>query len=252
MVELIRPYCTLEDVRVECKNSTTDNDELYLRCINLASRYVENICKRDFSYHDHTTTPFRVARHQVLGRDIILRWPVINITDIRVWYDPTVQSIPEYSLKVNEYYFDVGSSLVSLEPYFDWRGGWSPMPQYSNTGNTGYSGEPAFWNGSIGLSSLNPTPDQMGLTYPFRGVIELTGEFGYAPVEGDTDLQLPSPFMPAAVRRATVIVASAWSYQRAVQQVGLDGSTTSLLDNRVTLEVEELLENYAYVANSSF
>jgi hypothetical protein len=163
-----------------------------------------------------------------------------------------VPSIPEYSLKPNEYYYDVGSALISLEPYFDWRGGWSPIPQYSNTGNAGYSTDPSFWNGSLGLSSLNPTQDQMGLSYPFRGIIELTGEFGYTPVDGDTDLQLPSPFMPAAVRRSAVIIAAAWSYERAVQQVGLDGSTTSLLDNRITLEVHELLEHYAYVSNCSF
>lgn len=249
MGTLVRPYCTLEDVRNECKNSTTDNDELYLRCINLASSYVEDVCGRDFSYHDNRVTPFRVPRNQVLGTEIILRWPIISITDVRMWYDPLVQSSSDFSLNPNEYYFDVGSSLISLEPYYDWRGGWSPIPQ---SGSTGYTADPAFWNGSIGLSSLNPTRNEMGLGYPFRGIIEVTGEFGYPPVVGDTDLQLPSPNLPAVVRRAATIVAAAWSYQKSVQQVGLDGSTVNLLDNRVSLEVKDLLDYHTYIANSSF
>jgi hypothetical protein len=252
MVTLLRPYCTLEEVRVECKNSTTDNDELYLRCINLASRYIENICKRDFWFHDHTTTPFRVPRSQVLGNEISLKSPVRTLTDVRVWFDPRLETSVEYSLKPEEYYFEEDSDTISIEPHYTWRGGWAPMQALGNTGNTGYAGEPSFWHGSNGLSSLNPTEDQMGLPYPFRGIIELYGTFGYALEDGVGADQKPPPLLPAAIRRSAVIVAAAWSYERAVQQVGLDGSTVNLLDNRITLEVEELLEHYAYMTNSNF
>lgn len=250
MVTMLRPYCTLEEVRTECKNSTTDNDDLYRRCINLASRYIEKTCKRDFWFHDHTTTPFRIPRSQVIGNEISLRWPIISLTDVRVWFDPKVQTSSDFSLKLDEYYFEPDSSTIQLEPYYSWRGGWAPMQALGNTGNTGYAGEPSFWNSSMGLASLNPTKDQMGFDYPFRGIIEVYGTFGY-PLDSNND-QIPPPTMPAAVRRSAVIVAAAWSYERAVQQVGLDGSTTSLLDNRITMEVEELLEHYAYMTNSSF
>jgi len=186
----------------------------------------------------------------VLANEISLKHKINTLTDVRIWFDPRVATSSDFSLKPEEYYFEPDSYTISIEQYYNWRGGWAPMEALGNTGNTGYAGEPSFWNGSIGLSSLNPNPNTTGLDYPFRGIIELYGTFGY-PLDGVND-QLPPPTMPAAVRRSAVIVAAAWSYERSVQQVGLDGSTTSLLDNRITIEVEELLEHYAYMTNSCF
>jgi len=185
-----------------------------------------------------------------LANEVSLKHKINTLTDVRVWFDPRVATSSEFSLKPEEYYFEPESYTLQIEPQYNWIGGWSSVDALGGTGNTGYAGEPTFWSGSVGLSSLNPTRDQMGLDYPFRGIIELYGTFGYA-LDGTND-QLPPPTMPAAVRRSAVIIASAWSYERAVQQVGLDGSTVNLLDNRITLEVEELLEHYAYMTNSCF
>jgi hypothetical protein len=212
MATLLKPYCTLLDVQVETKNSGSENDDLYTQAINLASRYVDTYCRRDFWYYDYKETPYRVPRSRVIGNDVVLPFPIIDLTEVRYMEDPTVTSSTDFALSEIEYYFEEGKSTINLS------------------------------------STLQ-------INYPFDGKMEVYGEFGF-PLQLDDNndpvLTVPPPTLPAAVRRATAIVAAAWSNERRVEQVALDGSRTSLIDNSVNKEVFSLLECFVNRIGNSF
>lgn len=82
MTTLLRPYCTLLEVGKETKNSAPENDDWYRACINMASRWVEEYCHRDFWFHDHSETPYVVPRKYVLGDEVFLPFPIISLDSL--------------------------------------------------------------------------------------------------------------------------------------------------------------------------
>lgn len=212
MVTLERPYCTLADVQLETKNSGSENDDLYLNCINAASRYIDTYCRRDFWFHDYTTTPYRVPRSAILGNDIVLPFGIIDITEIRYMADSTVSSSPDFALSEIEYYYVPGRTIINI----------------SST---------------------------VQINYPFDGKMEVYGTFGYnLALDADDEpiLTQPPTDIPAAVRRAATIVAAAWSNERRLESVALDGSKSMVLDNTVNKEVFSLLERFVRRSGNNF
>ena len=212
MITLQKPYCTILDVQTETRNSDSENTQLYTQAINFASRYIDSYCARDFWNHDHRSEAYKVPRSRVLGGDLILPFPIIDLTSIRFSADPTVTSSPDQELSEIEYYYEEGSNLISI----------------SST---------------------------IQIDYPFLGRIELFGDFGYT-LEVDEDgfpvIVAPPVDIPAAVRRAATIVAAAWSNERRVEQVALDGSRSQLLDNTVNKEVFALLGPFVSRTGNNF
>jgi hypothetical protein len=52
--------------------------------------------------------------------------------------------------------------------------------------------------------------------------------------------------IPAPVRHATVLIASAWSVQNRTEKLSLEGQTQSLLDTKIPDEARKLLEPKIY------
>lgn len=210
---LLRPYTTLEEVQRETKNSGTELDDWYRDCINLASRYIEERCKRDFWFHDYTGSEYRVRRSRVLEDKVVLPFPIISLTQVRVFSDILDPSDANDIWKTDEYYYEVGEPTIHTEAETDWK----------------FTGAP----GRFG-------------SYPFRGFLWIKGEFGY-PLDAASDVtpsQVPPPTIPANVRRACTLIAAAVSDEMHKETVGLDGSRIELLETRVPREVHPMLERY--------
>ncbi len=240
---LFQPYCTLLEVQQETKNSGSENDDVYRTAINLASRFIEDYCRRDFWFHDHTVDPLQVPRAKVMGDMVCLDWPILTLTDLRVWDRSAGASTPANSLPVEGYYFDPGHCLITRE-HGTFGGGAGFMEGAYNPNL-----------GSFGTNSGRLTADthQGAHGYPFRLSMELYGTFGYALDTDPTNyLELPPPKVPAAVRRACVILAANWSNENHKQVVGLDGSKTELLETRVGSEVKMLLERWVNMVQVNF
>ncbi len=65
---LLRPYCTEAEARAECGNSDTADiiTQAFRDAINRASRHIEDVTKRDFVLHDHTTDPLIInPKHMI-------------------------------------------------------------------------------------------------------------------------------------------------------------------------------------------
>lgn len=68
----------------------------------------------------------------------------------------------------------------------------------------------------------------------------LTGTFGYA-LEASQGATKPPVGLPGSVRRACVLIASAWTVQNRKEVLGPDGAKESLLDTKVSEEARKLL-----------
>lgn len=86
-VTLLRPYCTVEEVRAVCGNQSADIADKLGTAINTASRFLEEILKRDFVLHDHSATPLTLrkvaVRSTIIGKELYLPYsPIITLTSI--------------------------------------------------------------------------------------------------------------------------------------------------------------------------
>lgn len=95
---LSTPYCTLQDLKDELRNDDSEiKPEVLTRheeAINQASRLVEDWCLRDFTYHDHSSTPYTVLEREVIGDMIYLAWPIKTLTLVTV--DGDTISVDDY------------------------------------------------------------------------------------------------------------------------------------------------------------
>jgi hypothetical protein len=73
---------------------------------------------------------------------------------------------------------------------------------------------------------------------PFTGELAIKGSFGF-PTTVATE---PPATIPASVRRATILIACAFSNEWRRERVAFDGSRESLLETKVPSEVNELLK----------
>lgn len=74
--------------------------------------------------------------------------------------------------------------------------------------------------------------------------IQFRGTFGY-PFSVENPETNP-PEIPEAVSRAATLIASAWSGENRKDQVGLDGSKVSILDNTIPAEAKTLLQKFVW------
>lgn len=71
------------------------------------------------------------------------------------------------------------------------------------------------------------------LAYPFTAQLTIRGSGGYSVSE-----------IPAPIRRAAVLIAAVFSSEKRIEQIGFDGSRTTLIDTRIPQEVKDLLKRY--------
>jgi hypothetical protein len=84
MTTLDRPYCSLEDVQKETRNSDNENSEWYRTCINRASRWVEDYTRRVFRFQDKQANGYTVRERDIAGDCVYLPWPVITVDSVAV------------------------------------------------------------------------------------------------------------------------------------------------------------------------
>lgn len=77
---LLRPLCTLDDVKREAKIPLTDSEsnEKLRNAINSASRYIESYLRREFVSLDYSTTALKVRNEWVYGGEVFLPWPLLT------------------------------------------------------------------------------------------------------------------------------------------------------------------------------
>lgn len=76
------PYCSLADVQHECGNDDADKVAVMEDCINRASRRAEEVCHRDWTYHNHASSPLSVESGWLLGDSVFFPWPIITLTEV--------------------------------------------------------------------------------------------------------------------------------------------------------------------------
>lgn len=109
---LDKPYCTLTDVHRETRNSGAELEEKYEDAINLASRWIEEHCHRDFWFHDHSASALVVDREMVIGKSIFLPWPVRTLTGLWTYYDHTVGKTDNDEWDSDEYRVQIGKCQI--------------------------------------------------------------------------------------------------------------------------------------------
>jgi hypothetical protein len=163
------PYCTLLDVQKETKNSKPENTEWYETCIGIASRLVEDYCRRDFKLHDHTedNALLVVPRSWVMQDEIHLPWPIIELESLWYFIDRVIGKTDKDIWPASDYYFEVGGSVITSE-------------------------HPLLFSD----------------VHPFRGNIVLKGKFGYeTEVDADLPTGLPATIRKCtAVIAATISI----------------------------------------------
>jgi hypothetical protein len=219
---LVRPYCTVRDVQRETFEDAEALTPWFETCINRASRWVDEFCLRDFWFHDHSpgegeddpgNPPYRVPRKCVLGTKVFLPFPIIELT--RLWVtDEVVDELTE-------------NDLVRDDAY--------------------------FWEAELGVArGIIVSEEGSWGYYPFRRIMWLEGQFGYALAlnsSGEPEPKLPPPGIPVAVRRSATLVAAALSAEKHVEQIGLDGARVELLDMSIPKDAIEMLTRYRPLAN---
>lgn len=86
-VTLLRPYCSVTEVRAVCGNNDTAIEDKLKESINTASRFIEDLLRRDFVLHDHSSDALVVHKASVqkaiMGLELYLPYaPIIQITEI--------------------------------------------------------------------------------------------------------------------------------------------------------------------------
>jgi len=216
MATLLRPYTTLAEVQRETKNSGSELDDWYEECINLASRYIEERCKRDFWFHDHTTTPYEIKRRNVYADVAVLPFPIITLDEVRVFTDIEDPANANDVWDATEYYFVTGERPIHAEG--EWQFGEYPF---------------------VGFFRVKGT-----FGYPLAAGAEIT--------TGGTADTTPPPRLPTNIRRAATMIASALSNENHKEQIGLDGVRVELLETAIPSQVHAMLERFRDQTETQF
>ena len=221
-VTLLRPACSRADVQQVTRNEDTDNNDAFDKAINLASRWLEERLGRVFWFHDHTSTALVVNRRDVIRNKIYLPFPVITLTELVV-SDHDGSNADTW--ETDEYFFqnsDSGHSAIIQSA-----GGSSRYHKHLAEGG-----------------HFVPYPNNAGVK------VSIKGTFGWGTDENNPTV--PRSNIPAAVRRAAALIASAFSEENHKQEVGLDGGITELLDSRIPAEAKMLLKPYKLRRRNAF
>jgi hypothetical protein len=146
-VTLDKPYCSLLDVQYETKASGSEHDDKYHTAINLASRWIERWCRRDFQSHDHSSGLY-VPRGWVLEDVVFFPWPVLTLTELAVYADKSDGPDASDIWDAEDYYI-VGQPLDAA------------------------NGKVESESGAFG-------------SYPFKEHMQVKGTFGYATADDET------------------------------------------------------------------
>lgn len=208
---LLYPYCSLSDVQKETRNSDTNLEDWFKECINRASRAVDEFTHTNFKFHDHASAALSVLRRWVIGHEIWLPWPIITLTEVK---ENNIVIDPAW------YYYEGGrQSIARITNSLPIALGMPVAGEFSADGEIGGSGP--RWTIPGGVFTLT-----------------LKGTFGYYAA---TTSDVPA-LIPESVRRATTLIASAWTMWNRKEVVGGDGDRQSILDSRVPREALALLE----------
>lgn len=90
-IALNKPYCTLSQVQYFTGEDDGDYDDVLREAINFASRWIDQWCKRDFWFHDHSSDWLEITQEdEAIGRKLFLPFPVKTLTDVNlIWGDET-------------------------------------------------------------------------------------------------------------------------------------------------------------------
>ncbi|HNX05131.1 MAG TPA: hypothetical protein PKI32_06495 [Opitutales bacterium] len=207
---LLNPYCTLSDVQNECENHDSESAVSMMDAINVASRYIDSYCRRDFLWHDASSVPFVVPESMIVRETIFLPWPMAELSKITSLKDGVEETIDPKDFRVR---VNVGSSTTRIIR----AGKWVESVNVDIEGMT---------RGSI--IALPPE-------------IRIYGKFGFAPVaESVTDA--PSPSLPGNVRRACTVIAAVWSGNLRKQVHDFNGGSTTVTQKAIPSAVMEMLD----------
>lgn len=208
---LHKPYCTVRQVQAHTRNSDAGLNDKYVECINRASRFIEEHCFRDFWFHNHLTTES--------APNNVYRIPRHHIAGESVYFPWPVLSAVNVWVRLRNESRDASTLLDPNEWTVD---------------NAGFSGRIIL---------------DKPLEFDYKGHVEVEGTFGYTLQPGsDPELFVPLD-IPSGVNHACILVAAAWSTEYRVQQIGLDGGRTELLDDKIPKEALRLLSRFRFIQN---
>jgi hypothetical protein len=221
------PYTTLARVQQETRNPDAEKADIMNDAINLASRAVDDYCRRDFGYHDFSETEMVVPSNWATKNIIWFPWPIITLTGLAK--EGVLIPTTEYV------FFPGGENVRYWNELADWfyigsSGNMIDMPQvdWISRGPLGPSG----WNWD--RESLRPP------------MITLSGTFGYPPAQGQSgpDYTQVPPTLPPAIIRATTMIAAVFSGEMRKEVMGPDGTKESLFTNTIPPTAKQLLAKW--------
>lgn len=205
---LDRPYTTATEVRRELRNNDTFEDDWIEEMINLASRWVDDFCNKEFWFYDHSVTALTVLEDDIYNDRIFLPWPIITLT--AVYSDDDLIDSDGY--RWNNGRLEQGSAELIRNGECSW------LYHYNSPHRT-----------ILGMSTAPP-------------IITLVGTFGYTYVDDDT----PPSNIPAAVRRATTLIAASMSGLYKREFIGQDGVKQDVTDNRIPMQAKKMLQKWKW------
>ena len=191
---LTNPYCTLADVQAECGNTSNDAVPALESAINLASRYIESECGRDFLFHDHKTTPWLVPVTSIGGNYMVVPWPGLTPDAVSVTVDGEAVDSSEFRVVNDPQTF--ASYLIR-----------SGKPWVADT-----EARVSIGVGS-GIHAL--------------AIVEVRGEFGFRP-DAQKPTEAPSHDLPGTLRLAATVIAAVRSGKLKKESICVDCSSLSM------------------------
>jgi|SRR6185503_10888249 len=220
---LFYPYTSLAAVQQETKNRDSDKEDWFKECINNASRIIEEELRRDFRFHDHTSSALTVKSSWFAGQEIFLPWPILTLTEVKINEDDALSS--------DDYIYENGA-LNKGNAVIRRRGaGW------------GSDADVIIIGGSLFDSEEYGSLDRPTKAYPDRTLtkVYLKGTFGYALVSSSTAVTPVD--IPEKVKRAATLTAAAISGYMRKEIMGMDGERQSLMDTRIPPAAWALIKN---------
>lgn len=255
-----RPYTTLNDVLAETKNREAYLDDHFIECINQASRWVEVYIRRELYPTTYTEeNPLVIPLSEFYKRKHLLDAPAQSITKVSLRY-------PEITDRELGFLSRKGDRVLYLNhcSYLGWA-----LGGFKGTSPDGISLSGSHGQGdSYGYGELNGGwladryPDYHDYAKEWTDIL-VEGQIGYAlQEECDCDCSesdkvfiaehLPPKDLPSAIRRATTLIASAFSGEMHKQMISLDGQRAEVLDTSIPSEVFKMLKPFRARSKQTF
>jgi len=214
------------------EQSETGYDEWFKDCINDASRMVEEMCKRDFWYHDHSSTLLLAKTLWIVGDIIFLPWPVKTLTEIQM--DDVAIAADDWTYENNDVIR--GGAKIFHTGGISWAG-YNVIEEGDTISNKYRSIEGMAEQKLFGVHKGPTTID------PTLRTIKLKGTFGYT-LANPTDTDTMPTDLPGGVMRACTLIAAAMTGMNRKEVQGLEGGIESFTEYRIPKEAKDLLKGY--------